>query len=164
MSSAPPTQISRPDVSGPNAPQFEEIAGKAQKSFGYVNFTVLQWIEERHALKRIYSSHPDDYPVGGEKIMTKGAPWPSTVVKARKPYASWNIEEIQSTYVDAPALIALGIHQTISVPVLDDQGNTVAALSFSGVKGQYTEETLKEMQTLAKEDGTQAFNEYLSTQ
>ncbi|WVQ69453.1 uncharacterized protein L199_007670 [Kwoniella botswanensis] len=163
MTTAPPTTISRPEVSEPNAPEFDFVAKKAKDSFGYINFTVLQWIDSKHTLKRIYSTHPEDYPVGGEKTMTRGAPWPTTVIKARQPYASWNIEELRSTYVDAPYLIALGIHQTICVPIFDEAGNTVAALNFSGGEDQYDKQILEEMEKIAENEGTEAFRRYIAT-
>ncbi|WVW78253.1 hypothetical protein I302_100206 [Kwoniella bestiolae CBS 10118] len=159
--SAPHTEISRPEVSAPNPPEFEIVAQKAKQSFGYINFTVLQWINERHALKRIYSTHPDNYPVGGEKIMTRNAPWPTTVVESRQPYASWNIDELKSTYTDAPWLIELGIHQTICVPIFNEGGRTVAALNFSGGRDQYDHKMLEEMKELAEREGTEAFRAYI---
>ncbi|WWC57744.1 uncharacterized protein I303_100278 [Kwoniella dejecticola CBS 10117] len=163
MAQAPPTQISRPDVSAPNPPVFDDIAQKSKEAFDYVDLTILQWIDERHALKRIYSTAPENYPVGGEKIMTKGAPWPETVVKRHEPYASYDTEELQATYVDTPYLTAMGVHQCICVPIFDKSGNTVAALNFLGAKDQWDQSIIPGMQELAKAQGTDAFNRFIAS-
>ncbi|WWC67174.1 uncharacterized protein I206_101081 [Kwoniella pini CBS 10737] len=164
MAQAPPTQISRPDVSAPNPPEFDDIAKKSKQAFEYLDLTILQWIDERHALKRIYSTAPKDYPVGGEKIMTKGAPWPETVVRRHAAYASFNTEELQATYVDTPAMTAMGVHQCICVPIFDKDGNTIAALNFLAGKDQWDPSMVGKMQDLAKVDGTEAFNKFIASQ
>ncbi|WWC85469.1 uncharacterized protein L201_000333 [Kwoniella dendrophila CBS 6074] len=165
MSQAPNTLISRPDVSGPNAPEFDAIAKHAKDNFGYLNFTVFEWIEDRFALRRIWSSDPKDYPVNGEKVMPKEAPWPNTVIKQHKSHVSWNSSEIKSTYNDYQALFDLGVHQTLSIPILDEKNEKViGALNYSAGENQYNENTLKEMEKIAQNEAKQAFLKWQSNQ
>jgi len=72
---APHTEIVKPDISAPNAPEFDDLATALQQvrvcpqdawkdelgslqTLTWVNLTFFDWEAESGLLKRIWSSHP----------------------------------------------------------------------------------------------------------
>ncbi|AFR95938.2 hypothetical protein C343_04044 [Cryptococcus neoformans C23] len=136
----------KPLISGDNAPGFEELVEKASRTFGFLNLTILAWRAERGSLVRIYSTHPADYPVGGEKVMPPEAEWLQTVIIGQRPHTLWTADEIKRYYNDANEILAMGAGALLCVPVISE-GKTLGALNF--INKGYTEKDLKAMQELA---------------
>ena len=67
-------------------------------------FTVLAWIPARHALRRIHTSHPEEYPVGGEKTMPADAPWPQQVLVRQQPYLGEHPADVAAVFSDWPVI------------------------------------------------------------
>ncbi|GAA0292474.1 GAF domain-containing protein [Kineococcus aurantiacus] len=135
---APETTITRPDHAGENAPGFEVVEAAARAGLGVRLFTVLAWDDERAALQRIHTSHPEEYPVGGEKFMPREAPWPQQVLVRAEPYLGRTPAEVAAVFADWPTIEALGCGSTLNVPVVD-AGRTLGSLSLLDVEGHYDE-------------------------
>ena len=59
---------------------FGERRGGSGEQVGFRLFTVLAWDEAMSTLHRVYSSHPAEYPTGGQKVFSREAPWIRRVV------------------------------------------------------------------------------------
>ncbi|WP_205709624.1 hypothetical protein [Kineococcus siccus] len=135
---APRTTIIRPDRSGENAPGFGVVEAAARAGLGVRLFTVLAWDDERAGLQRIHTSHPVEYPVGGEKFMPRDAPWPQQVLVQRRAYLGRTPAEVAAVFADWPTIEALGCGATLNVPVVAD-GRTLGSLNLLDVEGHYDE-------------------------
>ncbi|WP_208971512.1 hypothetical protein [Kineococcus rubinsiae] len=146
---APRTTITRPERAGENAPGFDVVEAAAQAGLGVRLFTVLAWDDERAALQRIHTSHPVEYPVGGEKFMPRDAPWPQQVLVQRRPYLGRTPAEVAAVFADWPTIEALGCGATLNVPVVDD-GRTLGSLSLLDAEGRYDESSVPAALRLAE--------------
>ncbi|MEQ4719562.1 hypothetical protein [Nonomuraea sp. B19D2] len=63
-----------------------ELEEKVRREVGARLFTVLAWVPERRALRRVHSSHPEQYPVGGEKTVEVAQGWLARCIEDREPY------------------------------------------------------------------------------
>ena len=137
--SAPDTRITRPEgPSTPNAPGFDGVQAEARRLVGARLFTVLAWDDERGALTRIHTSHPVEYPVGGEKFMPRDAPWPQQVLVRQRPYLGVDPASVAAVFADWPTIEALGCGATLNLPVVVG-GRTIGALSLLDAAGTYDE-------------------------
>jgi hypothetical protein len=146
---APPTTITRPERAGEDVPGFAPVEAAARAGLGVRLFTVLAWDDDRSALQRIHSSHPVEYPVGGEKFMPRDAPWPQQVLVQARPYLGRTPAEVAAVFADWPTIEALGCGSTLNVPVVDD-GRTLGSLSLLDVEGHYDEASVPEALRLAE--------------
>ena len=137
--SAPETRITRP-VGPPaaDAPGFDVVQAEARRLVGARLFTVLAWDDDRGVLARVHSSHPVEYPVGGEKTMPRDAPWPQQVLVRQQPYLGTDPASVAAVFADWPTIEALGCGATLNLPVVVD-GRTVGALSLLDAEGTYDE-------------------------
>ncbi|OCF32117.1 hypothetical protein I316_06273 [Kwoniella heveanensis BCC8398] len=143
MSTVPETKIVKPEVPGQNAPGFEFLLDEASRAFGYLHVTILAWSAERSSLTRIYSTDPDEFPVGGEKFMPADAEWLQTVIVHRRPHALWTKKAIKEYYNDADAILGLGAGALLSIPIILDDDKVLGAINCMGKS--YTEKDLEAM-------------------
>lgn len=127
------------------------VQAAAERAVGVRLFTVLAVVAVRGGtatedpaavvLARIYSSHPDEYPVGGEKTMPLTNPWPRQVVTDQQPYLGRGAEAIAAVFSDHEAIAALGCSETLNLPVIH-QGRTLGVLNLLDVEGSYDDRTI----------------------
>ncbi|TDC04578.1 hypothetical protein E1267_22405 [Nonomuraea longispora] len=65
---------------------FPELEKSMRREVGARLFTVLAWIPGRRTLRRVHSSHPEQYPVGGEKSVEVAQGWLAQCVEGGQPY------------------------------------------------------------------------------
>ncbi|WP_219472326.1 GAF domain-containing protein [Nonomuraea rhizosphaerae] len=99
--------------------EFEELEEKIRETIGVRLFTVLAWIPERRALRRVHSSHPEQYPVGGEKTVEVAQGWLSTCIEGREPYLGPDRAAVREIFADHELIESLGCGAVINVPVVD---------------------------------------------
>lgn len=115
-----------------------DVEREAREEPGFRLFTVLGWDEGRGVLRRVHSSAPDAYPVGGEKIMPRDAPWVAQVLLQGRPYLGRDPVAVAAVFSDYALIMSLGCGAVVNVPVLDG-GHTLGVLNLLDSEGSYDE-------------------------
>ncbi|ASN22585.1 GAF domain-containing protein [Arthrobacter sp. YN] len=122
---------------------FKQTLEALQQEPGVILFTALQWIPQRSSLRRLYTSHPAEYPVGGEKTVQISPGWLGTVIEERKPFLAADLAALRSVFTDSGLIQQLGCGAVINVPVLDQQNNVVGVLALLDAEGKYTQQSVE---------------------
>ncbi|ABM08048.1 conserved hypothetical protein [Paenarthrobacter aurescens TC1] len=122
---------------------FQQTFRAMQQKPGVILFTALQWIPQRSSLKRLFTSHPADYPVGGEKTVEISPGWLGTVIEDKKPFLAPDLEALREVFSDSQLIQQLGCGAVINVPVLDQQHNVVGVLALLDAEGKYTQQSVE---------------------
>lgn len=122
---------------------FQQTFEAMQKEPGVILFTALQWNSERSSLRRLYTSHPAEYPVGGEKTVEISPGWLGTVIEDKRPFLAPDLEALREVFADSELIQQLGCGAVINVPVLDDQHNVVGVLALLDAEGKYTQKSVE---------------------
>lgn len=122
---------------------FQETFEEIRRDPGVILFTALQWIPERSSLRRLFTSHPEDYPVGGEKTVEISPGWLGTVIQDQKPFLAADLHALREVFADSELIQRLGCGAVINVPVLNDGGNVVGVLAMLDAEGRYTQQSVE---------------------
>ena len=122
---------------------FTQTFEAMQQEPGVILFTALQWIPQRSSLKRLYTSHPTEYPVGGEKTVEISPGWLGTVIEDKKPFLAPDLEALREVFTDSGLIQQLGCGAVINVPVLDQEDNVVGVLALLDAEGKYTQQSVE---------------------
>lgn len=122
---------------------FQQTLDAMQQDPGVVLFTALQWIPQRSSLKRLFTSHPAEYPVGGEKTVEISPGWLGTVIDKKEPFLAPDLTALREVFADSELIQQLGCGAVINVPVLDQQHNVVGVLALLDAEGKYTQQSVE---------------------
>ncbi|QCP00581.1 GAF domain-containing protein [Arthrobacter sp. 24S4-2] len=139
---------------------FQQTFDAMRRDPGVILFTALQWIPERSSLRRLFTSHPADYPVGGEKTVEISPGWLGTVIDEKKPFLAADLNALREVFADSELIQRLGCGAVINVPVLDEDRNVVGVLAMLDAEGRYTEQSVETAVDVVKRnltDLTEAF-------
>jgi hypothetical protein len=115
---------------------FDDIAARAQASFGFRLFTAMRYFPATDEVERVYTTDPATYPIGGRKLKRDTA-WSRHVLGAGEPYFANDERGIRAAFDDAEKILALGLGAVINVPVRQD-GRVVGTLNFLREAGGYS--------------------------
>ncbi|MCP1410770.1 GAF domain-containing protein [Paenarthrobacter sp. A20] len=121
---------------------FQQTFEAMQQEPGVILFTALQWIPQRSSLKRLFTSHPDEYPVGAEKTVEISPGWLGTVIEDKKPFLAADLTALRDVFTDSELIQQLGCGAVINVPVLDREHNVVGVLALLDAEGKYTQQSV----------------------
>lgn len=121
---------------------FQQVFDDLQRDPGVILFTALQWIPQRSGLRRLFTSHPAEYPVGGEKTVEISPGWLGTVIEDKKPFLAPDLAALREVFSDSELIQQLGCGGVINVPVLDPQSNVVGVLALLDAEGKYTQQSV----------------------
>lgn len=124
------------------------VEEKTRATIGVRLFTVLAWVPERQALRRVHSSHPREYPVGGEKTVEVAAGWLARCITAQEPYLGPDSAAVREIFADHELITGLGCGAVINVPVVDG-GRTLGVLNILDAEGSYDDESVEAARNLA---------------
>jgi len=127
-----------PAEAASRAADFAEVEQRARAAPGLRLFTVLAWDDERGALHRLHSSDPAAYPLGGEKVMPRDAPWIVQVVVEQRPFLGRDAAAVAAVFSDHDLIASLGCGATVNVPVVEGH-STLGVLNFLDAEGCYDE-------------------------
>lgn len=133
---------------------FQQTFDAMRRDPGVILFTVLQWIPERSSLRRLFTSHPADYPVGGEKTVEISPGWLGTVIDEKKPFLAADMKALREVFADSELIQRLGCGAVINVPVLDEGRNVVGVLAMLDAESRYTEQSVETAVDVAKRNLT----------
>ncbi len=122
---------------------FQQTLEAMQQEPGVILFTALQWIPQRSSLKRLFTSHPAEYPVGGEKTVEISPGWLGTVIEDKKPFLAPDLTALRDVFADSELIQQLGCGAVINVPVLDQKDNVVGVLALLDAEGKYTQQSVE---------------------
>jgi len=107
---------------------YSEIHQAANAEMGIRLFTVMVLDHTNKQAQRVYTSHPDDYPVTGSKPMLANR-WSRHVLDEQKPFVANRTEDFADVFGDHAVINALGCESVVNVPVIDRQ-QVVGTVNF----------------------------------
>ena len=128
---------------------------------GVVLFTALQWIPETSTLRRIFTSHPDEYPVGAEKTVEISAGWLDAVIAEKKPFLAADLKALREVFTDIELIRSLGCGAVINLPVLNN-GAIVGVLALLDAEGTYTDQSVSAAAAIVEADSAALAEAFVS--
>ena len=99
------------------------LAALVQATVGARLYTVMALDPDTGMARRVWTSDPDTYPVGGEKPLPEN-PWTEIVIRARRTWVANTPEEVAGLLFDHATIARLGCGAALNLPV------TVGGLSI----------------------------------
>jgi hypothetical protein len=120
---------------------FMQVYQELQGNPGVILFTALQWLPETRSLRRVFTSHPDDYPTGAEKSVQISQGWLSTVIAEQKSFFAPDQAGLEEVFSDVELIRSLGCGAVINIPVVSN-GRIAGVLALLHAEGHYTAQTV----------------------
>jgi GAF domain-containing protein len=114
---------------------------------GHRLFTLLLYDEAAGEVARVYTSHPQEYPVSGRKAV-RDTPWGRHVIHGRQPYLGRTAADIRWAFADHALIASLGCGAVINLPVAYD-GRLLGTINLLDVEGAYEERHVELVRPLA---------------
>ena len=135
-----------------SAASLEELTEQVRRAVGLRLFTVLAWDAEREVLRRVHTTHPAEYPVGGEKSVEVAQGWLRTCIVDQQPFLGPTAADVREVFADHEVIAGLGCGAIVNAPVLRD-GRTVAVVNVLDAEGAYDEASMTAVQALVADAG-----------
>ncbi|RKT87749.1 hypothetical protein SAMN05421805_101999 [Saccharopolyspora antimicrobica] len=113
------------------------VEEEARREIGVRLFTVLAWLPGRRVLHRAHTSHPDQYPIGGEKSVEIAADWLDRCINRQQPFFGPDAESVRQVFADHALIAELGCGSVINVPVIGADGATLGTLALLDAEHAY---------------------------
>lgn len=107
---------------------------------GVTAATILATASDRSVIRRVGTSHPATFPVGGSDVVDDGA-WCRRMFGERRAVVADTPEQMAAFIPETADLVALGVGATLCVPVVVD-GETAGAVCVLGATGILTRELI----------------------
>jgi hypothetical protein len=127
---------------------FAPVEAAAREDPGVRLFTVLGWDDTHGAMHRLHTSHPTEYPAGGEKRFSRQSPWVRRVVIDQQPYLGRDAEAVAQVFGDHELIASLGCGAVINIPVVDGD-RTLGVVNLLDAEGAYDEASVAAAAPLA---------------
>lgn len=115
---------------------FAALDRALQAALGHGFFTVMAHDAATGWNRRVYSSRPDQWPVGGGKP-SAGRPFVTQVVQEGRPWTGSGPEAMRFAYPDFAALEAVGLGSGLNLPVRA-AGRTLGVLNLLHAEGWFS--------------------------
>lgn len=119
--STPEPSVSRLLAAQRRTPQPEEIFRTLdevmKEQIGHHLFTVLRQHQQPRELERLYTNHPDAYPVSGRKDVIPSR-WTREVLELGNPYICFTAEDIIDCFPDHQTIADLGCASALNIPLV----------------------------------------------
>ncbi|MDA3645302.1 GAF domain-containing protein [Saccharopolyspora indica] len=113
------------------------VEERVRREVGVRLFTVLAWLPGRRVLHRAHTSHPDQYPLGGEKSVEIAADWLDRCINRQQPFFGPDAESVRQVFADHALIAELGCGSVINVPVIGADGATPGTLALLEAEHAY---------------------------
>lgn len=110
-------------------------------------FTALNHLPASGEVERLYSSHPDAYPVGGRK-KKQDTHWGKKTIDEGLLYICHGPADIERTFFDHALIASMGVGGMVNVPVMLG-GRCIASLSISTAGDRFSEADGPELSMIA---------------
>ena len=121
---------------------FQDAFDSLKRDPGVILFTALQWNAERSGLRRVFTSHPKEYPLGAEKTVEISPGWLGTVIADKRPFLATDLAGLAEVFTDVELIRSLGCGAVINLPVLKD-GDVVGVLALLDAEGRYSQQSVE---------------------
>jgi hypothetical protein len=111
-------------------------------------FTVTAVDEAAGLARRVYSSHPVEYPVSGTKPLTRDG-WHKTTILGRQTFVANTPPEFAKYFFDHALIMSLGLGSCMNIPVHDASGPVLGTVNLLAESGHFTPDRLRAYQALA---------------
>lgn len=139
------------DFDGGTRAVFERIGREATASIGNELFTVTAFDAETMQVRRVHSSNPAAYPVGGRKPK-RDTQFGRQVLIDGQPLICEGDAAIAGIFEDHATIRGLGLHSSINAPVLVE-GRCIGVLNFLMSSDRVTAGQLRAACALASDPG-----------
>ncbi len=95
---------------------FAAVADAAHRYIGYKLFTIMAFHAKTMQVRRLYSSNPDAYPLGGGKGK-RDTQWGRHVLEQGRPFIGRTADDIRVNFNDHEVIFGLGLESVLNVPV-----------------------------------------------
>jgi hypothetical protein len=131
-----------------------EVHAAVGAELGVKLFTILAFTDAGRTLHRIYSSHPEQYPVGGRKDVGRdvAADWVVCCRDEQAPYFGPTRQDVRRIFSDSALIESLGCESIINVPVVRD-GVSIGALNILDAEGSYDDADVEKARQIAQRAG-----------
>lgn len=111
-------------------------------------FTVTALDDRAGVHRRVYTSHPVEYPASGTKPLDKDG-WYDACVAAQKTFVANTAPEFARYFFDHALITSLGLGSCINIPVADG-GPVLGTVNLLAETGHFTPARLAAYETLVK--------------
>jgi hypothetical protein len=131
-----------------------EVHEMLRAEMGLKLFTILAFTDGGQTLQRIYSSHPQQYPVGGRKdvVADVAADWVTRCRDEQAPYFGETREDVRRIFTDSALIESLGCTSIINVPIVR-HGVSIGALNILDAEGTYSGADIEKALAIAERAG-----------
>lgn len=122
-----------------------------QGGVGASLFTVSVLADKGTSMARVFTTHPEVYPVGGKKTFARDTSsiWLKHVIEGRQPFLGKDKEAVRAFLFDHATIEALGCGAIINVPVIQD-GIVIGSINLLDAEGSYDEQSVEEAVAIAE--------------
>ncbi len=110
-------------------------------------FTALNHLAATAEVERLFSSHPEAYPVGGRK-QKQDTHWGKKTIDEGLLYICHTRADIERTFFDHALIASLGVGGMVNIPVMFEN-KCVASLSLSAPDDRFSEADAPELDIVA---------------
>jgi len=121
---------------------FGAVQAAAGQQVGFRLFTILAWDDAHGTLHRVHTSHPAEYPTGGQKVFSRDAPWIRRVVVYGQPYLGRDRAAVAAVFADHELIASLGCGAVVNVAVIDSGRTTLGVLNLLDAEGAYDDDSV----------------------
>ncbi|MHC6593353.1 GAF domain-containing protein [Arthrobacter sp. C152] len=115
---------------------FQSLFDRLRHEPGVILFTALRWLPGTSVLRRVFTSHPVEYPTGAEKSVEISAGWLETVIARQEPFLAADATALRDVFTDVELIQSLGCGAVINIPVTSG-GQVVGVLALLDAEGRY---------------------------
>ncbi|MEA3536764.1 GAF domain-containing protein [Rhizobium sp. CC-YZS058] len=125
---------------------FAALEALTRQLVGVKLFTIMTSDTVTRLAERVYSSHPEDYPVSGTKPYNETY-WSDITLRQQKTFVANTIEAIAEVFPDYALIDSLGCQSVINVPIVVD-GLVIGTINCLHEAGYYTPERVEAAEAL----------------
>lgn len=123
---------------------WEALREKLADAFPVVFLTALAFTDDGATMERIYSSHPEQYPVGGRKSVANDVhPEWVAVASRRGTVLAPTTADVERIFGDAALIRSLGGGSLMNVALVDAAGAHWGSVNIIGPDGAYDRGTAR---------------------
>jgi GAF domain-containing protein len=112
-------------------------------------FTITTVDEKAGLARRVYTSHPVEYPLSGTKPLTKDG-WYDATITGRRTFVANTPPEFAKYFFDHALITSMGLGSCINVP-LHTGGPVLGTVNLLAETGHFTPDRLAAYETLITE-------------
>jgi hypothetical protein len=119
------------------APSPDQVYADLHRAIGGRLFTTTVLDRKAGLARRVYTSHPETYPVSGTKPMAQGD-WTAQVVERGEVFVANTVAEFAKYFPDHAVIESLGCGSALNIPIKNNQ--VIGTVNILDEAGYFTPE------------------------